>query len=616
MRLLLDVYDAAWNRLGDGPVTTLTGARVTRLLDGVGTITFDVPATDPRALDLLTTRRRFKLFTDYGGVLREVGRGVILRRTFNESGNGGPMFSFECADILAELKDANTLIGRKYSQQTIGTVVSSLIGLASGWTASVEVATAALVVDARFDGVPVLTALLELCKNNGVHLRLAASGKTVEIGAFGAASTVRAMNVEFASPSLYTDATIAPISGISAGEDSEEVVNWVVALGGGEDAASLKLRRSTRTTPYTIQTMTGPNGRPVWYISDPASITAYGQSQRVIKFDGIKPLSNSTADRVNAANTLYDAAVAYIQRMKEPLKSYGLSLTGVKVNLMPGDKLAVRYEGLVMREGVAVDYASINESMWMMEVGESFGLEGAAVDLQVSSVDRAAGDVAATIVEALEDISLRGLSPQTGVSTRTYVYQREISSGGFHCNVPVEFTDATLELLRVRVRLKTTAFRATSVQGDHRHLVAERVSWSAVVPTTAMQIRMAGDGDGLVSISSLYLPAVSDPGDDLYTFGAAGAVEYGIVDDTVTPQTVQCWVNGTNRTSALGGPWATSPGTELDLLLDVGLMTDYLENASGGLYQEHRIQFRCTGGRGRAEVTVEIYEVVQTIDVS
>lgn len=615
MRLLLDVYDAAWNRLGDGPVTTLTGARVVRMLDGVGTITFDTPATDQRALTLLTTRRRFKLFTDYGGVLREVGRGIILRRTLNETESSGAMFSFECADILAELKDANTLIGRKYSQQTIGTIVSSLIGLASGWSATVESPTAALVVDARFDGVPVLTALLELCKNNGVHLRLAASGKTVEIGAFGAASTMRAMNVEFASPTVYADATIAPISGISAGDDAEDVVNWIVPLGGGEDAASLKLRRSTRTTPYTIQTMTGPNGRPVWYLSDAASITAYGQSQRVIKFDGIKPLSNSTADRVNAANALYDAAVAYLQRMKEPVKSYGLSLTGVKANLMPGDKLAVRYEGLVMREGVAVDYASINESMWMMEVGESFGLEGASVDLQVSNIDRAAGDVAATIVEALEDISLRGLSPQAGVSTRTYVYQREIASGGFHCNVPVEFSDATLELLRVRVRLKTTPFRATSVQGDHRHLMATRIAFGPVSLTNAVQIGVVGNAAGSVPISSLYLPASADPANDIYTFGAAGAVEYGIVDDTVTPQTVQCWVNGTNRTSALGGPWAVAPGTELDLVLDVGLMTDYLENAAGGLYQEHRIQFRCTGGRGRCEVTVEIYEVVQTIDV-
>jgi hypothetical protein len=45
-------------------------------------------------------------------------------------------------------------------------------------------------------------------------------------------------------------------------------------------------------------------------------------------------------------------------------------------------------------------------------------------------------------------------------------------------------------------------------------------------------------------------------------------------------------------------------------------MTGYLENAAGGLYQEHRIEFRCLGGRGRAEVTVEVYEVLQTIDVS
>lgn len=615
MRLLLDVYDAAWNRLGEGPITTLTGARVTRMLDGVGTISFEVPAADPRALALLTTRRRFRLFTDYQEVVREVGRGLVLRRTFNEMASGGPTFSFECADILAELRDVNTLVGRKYSQQTISTIVNGLLALASGWTASIEPAVAALVVDARFDGVPVLTALLELCKNNGIHLRLAATGKVVEIGAFGAASTVRAMNVEAANPAMYADTTLAFINTISAGEDAEDVVNWVVPLGAGEDAASLRLRRSTRTTPYTIQTTTGPDGKTVWYLSDSASITAYGQSQRVIKFDSIKPLSNSAADRVNAANALYDAGVAYLQRMKEPLKSYGMSLSGLKATLTPGDKIPVRYEGLVMREGEAVDYVSINESMWMMEVTESFGLDaGAAVDLQVANIDRMSGDIAETVVDALETLSLRGLSPAAGVSCRSYVYQREIAAG-FNCDVPIEFTNATLELLRVRVRVKTRPFRATSVQGAHRHLVAERVGWSTLVPTTALQLRMFGDGGGLSSISSLFLPAASDPNADLYTFGAAGAVEYGIADDTVTPQNVRVRVNGINRTIELGGPFAPSGGN-LDILLDVGLMTGYLENASGGLYQEHTIQFRCDSGRGDCEVTIEVYEVLQSIDVS
>lgn len=614
MRLLLDVYDAGWNRLGEGPVATLTGARVTRMLDGVGTISFDVPATDGRALALLGVRRRFALVAEYQGVLRELARGLVLRRSFNET-TSGATYTFECADILAELRDANTLVGRKYSQQTISSVVGSLVGLVAGWTASIEPAVGARVVDARFDGVPVLTALLELCKNNGVHLRVGATGKVVEVGVFGAASPVRVMNAETASAGMAEDVELALTDSISAGEDAEDVVNWVVPLGAGEDAASLRLRRSTRTTPYPIETMVGPDGRTVWYIRDTASIAAYGQSQRVVKFDRIKPLSNSAADRVNAANALYDAGVAYLERMKEPLLSYGVSLVGVKTRLAPGDKLGLRYKGRVLRDGEAVDYVDIDGAFWMMEVSERFGVEaGAAVDVQIANIDRQDGDVAETVVEALETISLRGLSPAAGVSCRSYVYPREIAPG-FACVVPVEFTDATTELLRVRVRLKTSGFRATNVQGAHRHLVAQRVGWSTIVPTTALQLRMFGDGNGIQSISSLFLPAVSDPNADLYTFGAAGAVEYGIQDDSVTPSTVQCWVNGINRTAALGGPWAPSGGA-IDILLNVGLMTGYLENAAGGLYQEHRIEFRCLGGRGRAEVTVEVYEVLQTIDVS
>lgn len=610
MILLLEVYDAAGARLGDGPITTLTNATVTRLLDGAGTIAFDIPASDEQALALLTTLRRFRLFSEYQGAKREIGRGILLKRVLDD-GDGGPMLRFEAADNLAELKYVNTLVARKYSQQTFGTIVADLLALASGWTATIDPATAAKVLDARFDGVSVLEALLQLCEDNGVHLRLG-TGNEVEIGPFGSTADVQALNIETVSRELYARADVALITSISAGEDAEEVVNWIIPLGIGEDVAALKLKKSTRVSPYTIVQGTMPSGKKYWYIADAASISAYGLSQRVVQFKGISPLTNTAADKVNAANMLYDAAVAYLQRMTVPQKSYEIQLTAVKRTLRPGDKLPIRYRGRVLRDDLPVDYANIKESLWMMSVTESFGLESTSVRAEVSNVDRTANSVEKTIVETLNEVSLRGLRPVAGVSCRTYVYDREIANG-VHCTVPLEITNATMEVIRVRVRLKTSPLRIV----DHRHMMMQRVAQfpnAALVPSW-LQVRMMGDGGGLGSTTAVFLSNTSDPGSDLYTFGPASGAITGVVDSATTPAGVTLRINNVDRTAAFGGSWAPGGGT-LDFVLNEELMTQYITEDAGGLYQEHKIQFRCTSGYGRCEVTVEVYEVLQSIDVS
>lgn len=611
MQLILDLYDAAGARVGDGPITTLTGATVSRMLDGVGTISFEVPATDERALALLTTRRRFRLFVDYQAEKREIGRGIVLRRDLRESDEGA-LVAFDCADSMAELKDANTLIGLTYSQKSIATIVNGLIALATGWTATVEAGIASKLTDARFDGTSVLEALLALCKNNGIHLRLGSAGRTIEVGVFGALASVRAVNVENAAPEIYMRDDVALISSLNAGLDAEEIVNWMLPLGGGEDAASLKLKKSTRVSPYTIQNAIGPNGRKYWYLADTASITAYGRSQRVVTFKGIKPISNSATDKVNAGNALYDAAAAYLQRAAVPQKNYKVWLTALKQSLRPGDKLHVRFKGRVMKDGVPVDWADINEDLWMLSVGESYGLDSSAVDVEVSNVDKSENSIEETIVDALNEISLRGLTPLSGVSCRSYVYQREIGAG-FRVLVPIEVTNATLDVIRVRVRFKTSPLRVV----DHRHMMMQRVAQfanAALVPNW-LQVKMMGDGGGLGSTNAVFLPNVSDPGSDLYTYGPASSSLNGVVDDTTTPINITVRVNGTNRTTELGGPWAGAGGN-VDAVLDIGKLTEYIVDDPGGLYKEHELDFRCTSGFGRCEVTVEVYEVLQSIDVS
>jgi hypothetical protein len=92
---------------------------------------------------------------------------------------------------------------------------------------------------------------------------------------------------------------------------------------------------------------------------------------------------------------------------------------------------------------------------------------------------------------------------------------------------------------------------------------------------------------------------------------------YGIFDNTgVTPVGVTVSVNGTDLTNDLFGQATLAPsGGFINRVADVTELTDAIQNASGGLQQVHDIEVACTSGQGRVQVTIEVYEITQTITI-
>jgi len=129
-----------------------------------------------------------------------------------------------------------------------------------------------------------------------------------------------------------------------------------------------------------------------------------------------------------------------------------------------------------------------------------------------------------------------------------------------------------------------------------------------------------------LTILAPYLGATAD----LYTEGASGThthdivipdhthdMTYGIFDNTgVTPVGVTVSVNGTDLTNDLFGQATLAPsGGFINRVADVTELTDAIQNASGGLQQVHDIEVACTSGQGRVQVTIEVYEITQTITI-
>ena len=402
MRVYVDVYDASGtNRLGAGPVVAVKSASVTRALDGPGTFTLNIVGTDQRALLLMTNKRRVKIYTDNVDVgnFRLMGEGIIESVKFQATG-GGFDLSVTGLDLLSLLNQKNTLIGRTYNNQLPTDIAAALAALA-GFSVSASGGNATSV---RYDGQSALKALQDLCAQQGLHFRLSNSINTIEVSTLGAVSGYRVIRASRAESDLYDNDRVLIVDQLEFALDTKDIVNWIIPLGGGEGTAALTLQNSTRTTPYTIQVATGPDSHNYYYLTDGSSVGTYGQIERIIAFKDIVPLSSSAGDIQNAANTLYDAAVSHLQRYKTSLEVYALTVRKVRTTIRPGDKIRVRWQGVVTRDGAPYTYKNIDQDMWVLEATEYIGTGGATLTLKVASVDRYEQSSAEKIVTTMQKV--------------------------------------------------------------------------------------------------------------------------------------------------------------------------------------------------------------------
>lgn len=637
MQLLIDVYDASGNRLGAGPITTCTAATVTRTLDGAGSLALDFPASDARVQSLLTNKVRCHVFVDDGDSLRELGR-LIVEKSGLQQDASSLIRTVDGPDNLGELRFKTVRRGRKYDAATVNTIVDSLLGLVSGWVRSGSVTNT---VSARFDGASVLKSLVELVRQQGVHFRQASTFGTLEIGAFGTDNGLIVEN--FASYGGDAPDHVLLIESLTLLEDSEELINWLEPIGAGDGDAAITLEKAASTRSialgfaYDIDTETGPDGRTVYYLQDATSQAAYGTVEKTGAFKDITLVGTAEADQVAAAEALYDVAAATLARFKDPYKSYRLTARKPKQNILPGDKIRLRDEFSVYDlDGVLVDVVNLDAYFWVMQVTETLGSNGHAMQLQIANIDRHAVDEAEIVVGAIEDIRLANVSVKPYFSKDSFIDAFEIDST-HDVTFEINITARTQAVNKATLRIVTTPFRATangaasgggstsgsgggqtsSGGGDHRHRMAVYTGNASGGTSREYLVRDSG-----LNSFNFYVP--TNQASDMYTYDASGThthtvndhthtvpahthpISYGISDDTDYPDHVSVTVNGTSVATDLD-----TAGTGLDTELDI--TAEILAAAS--VQQAHSVVISCTGGQGRVKVFVELYETIQSVSV-
>jgi len=452
----LVVTNASGTTLGTLDVQDVT---ITRVLDGPGTIQVNLPATDD-AKRLVAQRRRGQVWQyELAKAPVLIGEGIIV-----SAGRNGGVIAIDMVDTLQELRDTSVLLNRQFDEDTLQTVADALVALVDGWTVTAD--DFDTLITARFDGVSVLKALQKIAIQNGLHLRLGDEARALEIGAFGEGSGLILTHLERSPDEAPTYGIISDIRLI---EESENVYNWILPIGAGEGEAALTLANSTRDF---VESMTGADGRTIYYISDATSVAEYGTIQRTGTFKDIAPIANSTAAKVIAANALADAAYAELQRNATPQKTYSINLKYSPEIIRPGDKVRVLYRGDIRRDDPddlldTATYAlgdTIDAQFWVTRISENYNAGGdVSIALTVSNIDQLMKDEATVIIGTIEDMQTRNLKPQTYPSSFVYCLYDIVGAGTTDAIFPLKLDNSITDIVRVTLQISTERIKSSTI---------------------------------------------------------------------------------------------------------------------------------------------------------
>ena len=432
LQVWCEVYDASDALLG---IVPLRSATVSVGLDEAGSVTIAPLFGEEQATTLLQVQRKVKVYWQHplkGKTL--VATAIVLQQAGDIMPEGDLPWSG--LDEMEELRRANTLRGLTYNDQAIPTVIEDLLDNASGW--SLKSASGLGNTSRRFDTLSILEAVRTVAIGAGLHFRRISS-RRLEVGAFGDDSRLMATNLpEGSYEALHRSDLLILRNPLNLIQDGARIVNWIEPVWGGGDAV-LTLKRSTRTSPYPIQTTTGPNGKTIYYLSHTASIALYGTIQGPAQMADQPYIAADATVLINAANVLYDWSAASLTRTAYPQTSY--SLTGIKLDrpLLPGQTIRLVYKGWVTHYGRRVRYAEIDADFWVLRISESYDESGQGWAVDVSTVDapiQTDNDLLAGVIMQLHN---QAISQKLSASPNRYS-----EDGTVNANTPleIEFTIA------------------------------------------------------------------------------------------------------------------------------------------------------------------------------
>lgn len=571
MTLYATIHDSTGATLGSGPILTVSRLSVKRSLDGVGSFSCSIPVMDQAAWKLITNEREIRVYRSFGKVRREIIRGIIRNIAVDYIGKKS-MINISGPDTLDALTRRTTGRFMSYDNQPVQSIIDNLLLKFPGWTSIVDSGLGNQSV--KFGGANVFKSLATMAEHKGVHIRQGPLPQQIEFGAFGVDQGITLINSPVMDDALYDDISFIQIKKLTMTQNSNTIATRIRPIGSGEGVAAVTLRLSNRTTPFAIQSVV-ENGQTEYFLDSP-NIATYGIIERYVTFKEIVPIGNTLTSQGYAANELYDAAATWLQKNSSPVQQFKVHGIQPQVTLRPGDKITVRFNGMVQDEdGKPWRYVELNGSYWIMGITENFAGLGATVDLEISNVDTAVKTIQQVVVDSVDAINVQNLQVKTTPFMYENTYTRYIESDDIVNNpvpYPAKFVlrlskqvvDVTSILLHVKT-FSLVNFLAVSQAGGPVTVVGTVTPAAGVTHThSASQFNQAANG--------------------IWT----------LQEDNQYPTGLTVKINGVDYTTQLGGPWAPS-NVQTDFDID---LTDVIKAQPGGFQRTHDIWFYPTQRSG------------------
>ncbi len=608
----IEILDVNNVLVGGGPITTAFDLTDVKKLDGIGSLIFSMPAGDRKA-QFIQTGVKFDVYDEKDGYL---GRFLFGSKTIVDS-NGNADLNVKCYELTKELTFNTVGFFRDFNFTAVGTILDNIITEAPNWSIETDSENISTI---SYSGESVFRAIDELRDRTGEHFRLKFDGITsnpiLEFGAFGDVSPVLFDQFKGQVQAEWdNNPNTAIVTDMTLEEQSEEVWNKAIPLGFGQGVSQLNISTATLGT-YAVQSELNQDGSLRYFISDSISISDFGIREKILQFPNIRPISNSTANEQNAANALKLSAEAYLQRHLTPQVIYKMSVVGLRQQVQVGDKIHVRYSA----EIDGVNYIDLDTDFWVLTLTKNRNVSGSRsqsfIVSEVDNIRTSDRDVIVDVVRNLNSIAVH--VPATLAYAPIGPYTKRIKGDAsenerINAQYIARIQNEVLYINRALLRFKTEVLTSSAAGANHSHLMFSQPAVGAYAATTGKTVCADSIGSGGLINLNIDFQTGNFPTTPLYTFGASGGaetIEYGVFEDDVFPRTISLLINGVDRSSELGGPWAVSV-EEVELELDV---TDIL--IEDGIRRNHNFTFTAESGHGQIEMELDLLVTIQPIAVT
>ncbi len=292
--------------------------------------------------------------------------------------------------LARELTLTTTRLNWIIDNVPLGTAIGHLLGQPiQGWSASVEEPSGLVV--AILEGATRFDAISQIATQRLHHVVASATERHLSLFKTPAPSVYSALLLPYGVPER--EQFVLPVTSVKVSRSDEEIINRIIPIGTGEGASTLTLQWSDRTSPYQIRTIIGPGGRTLYVLEDDDSIAAYGVRERVVAFKNVAPIANSPAAYRDAANVLYDLAVAWLQQHKEEKLTWQFTVAGPtrlrdpesgNWYLAPGMLLPAKIRGVAETLDGRQTIVDLDKQVFVRSIKRTFDKEQENIELTVT----------------------------------------------------------------------------------------------------------------------------------------------------------------------------------------------------------------------------------------